>query len=231
MIEEIIRDFITAKNATANTNTSSTTTAEYWSCMILRYFNPVGAHCSGHIGEDPNGPPNNLMPYVSQVAVGRRESLTVFGSDYDTPDGTGVRDYIHVMDLAEGHLAALEYLQKIQNIQCNGNNNGNNDGSNGSNEYRGLSDVVNLGSGIGISVLEMIAAMKKASGRDIPYTIGARRSGDIDTCYADPKKAKELFNWSTTRCIDDVCTDLWKWQSNNPNGYNTTSTTGGGVQK
>lgn len=167
-----------------------------WSLALLRYFNPVGAHESGRIGEDPNGEPNNLMPYVAQVAVGKREQLRVFGDDYDTPDGTGVRDYIHVMDLAEGHLAALDALAR--------------DG--------GLI-TTNLGTGRGYSVLEMVRAFAAASGREVRYQIAERRPGDVASCYADPTHAKKVLGWEAKRGIDTMCADHWRWQSENPNGY------------
>lgn len=167
-----------------------------WSLALLRYFNPVGAHESGRIGEDPNGEPNNLMPYVAQVAVGQREQLRVFGDDYNTPDGTGVRDYIHVMDLAEGHLAALEALAR--------------DG--------GLI-TTNLGTGRGYSVLEMVRAFAAASGREVRYQIAERRPGDVASCYADPAHAKQVLGWEAKRGIDTMCADHWRWQSDNPNGY------------
>ena len=192
MIEEILKDFKRSKNGGGDDKDGP------WSITTLRYFNPVGAHPSGRIGEDPNGIPNNLMPYVSQVAVGRRKELTVFGNDYDTPDGTGVRDYIHVMDLAEGHVAALKYME-----------------AKGFNEY----SVFNLGTGIGYSVLDMVNAMKKASGKELPYVFGQRREGDIAVCYADTKKANDQLNWKASRSLDDMCADLWKWQSMNPNGF------------
>lgn len=165
---------------------------------ILRYFNPVGAHESGLIGEDPNGIPNNLMPFISQVAVAKREYLSVFGSDYDTEDGTGVRDYIHVVDLAYGHVKAIEYL----------NNN---------NEIEPL--IVNLGTGTGYSVLDVVNAFEKASNKKVPYKLVNRRPGDIATCYANPSYAKQLLNWEAKRTIEDMCTDSWRWQSNNPDGY------------
>lgn len=168
-----------------------------WSIANLRYFNPVGAHESGLIGEDPQGPPNNLMPFVAQVAVGRRDRLSVFGNDWNTPDGTGVRDYIHVVDLARGHLAALEQVCRQQG------------------EF-----TVNLGTGRGYSVLEMIRAFEKASGRRINYDIVARRPGDIATCYADPAHAEQLLGWRATRDIDQMCADAWRWQLGNPNGFN-----------
>ena len=167
-----------------------------WSVALLRYFNPVGAHESGRIGEDPNGEPNNLMPYVAQVAVGKREQLRVFGDDYDTPDGTGVRDYIHVMDLAEGHLAALDALAR--------------DG--------GLI-TTNLGTGRGYSVLDMVRAFAAASGREVRYQIAERRPGDVASCYADPAHAKQVLGWEAKRGIDTMCADHWRWQSENPNGY------------
>lgn len=167
-----------------------------WQIGILRYFNPVGAHESGQIGEDPSGIPNNLMPYIAQVAVGKRESLSVFGGDYPTPDGTGVRDYIHVMDLAEGHLKALEYLSA-----------------------RGGMLTTNLGTGRGYSVLDMIKAFAKASGRDVPYQIVDRRPGDVASCYADPAHAFELMGWKARHGIEAMCSDHWRWQSQNPNGY------------
>ena len=167
-----------------------------WQSGILRYFNPVGAHESGRIGEDPRGLPNNLMPYVAQVAVGRRARLSVFGDDYDTPDGTGVRDYIHVVDLAQGHVKALQRLLSTPG-----------------------SLLVNLGTGRGHSVLELIAAYEKASGRPVPYDIVARRPGDIDSCYADPALALSLIGWQATRDLDAMCADSWRWQSTNPNGF------------
>lgn len=167
-----------------------------WSVALLRYFNPVGAHESGEIGEDPKGIPNNLMPFVAQVAVGKRDKLNVFGADYPTIDGTGVRDYIHVMDLAQGHLAALAALQKSGGLI-----------------------TTNLGTGRGYSVLEMIAAFAKASGREIPYQIVERRSGDIAQCFADPSHAKRVLDWEARRDIDDMCKDHWRWQANNPEGY------------
>jgi UDP-glucose 4-epimerase len=167
-----------------------------WQTGILRYFNPVGAHASGRIGEDPRGVPNNLMPYVAQVAVGRRPLLSVFGDDYDTPDGTGVRDYIHVVDLAQGHVKALDKLL----------------GGPGS-------LLVNLGTGRGYSVLELIAAYEKASGRPVPYDVVARRAGDIDSCYADPAKALADIGWQATRDLAAMCEDSWRWQTMNPGGF------------
>lgn len=190
MIEEILRDYYKSKTLGENTTTD-------WSITILRYFNPVGNHSSGMIGEDPNGIPNNLMPYVSQVAVGRREFLTVFGSDYPTKDGTGVRDYLHVMDLAEGHLSAIEYMEKKQT---------------------GLF-TFNLGTGIGYSVLDMVKAMSHACGHEIKYKLGERRPGDIATCYADASLAEKEMGWKATRDLATMCEDLWSWQSKNPNGF------------
>jgi len=169
-----------------------------WKVSLLRYFNPVGAHSSGTIGEDPSGIPNNLMPYISQTAVGKREKLSIFGGDYDTPDGTGVRDYIHVVDLARGHLNAIEALEA---------------------KPEGHVLIVNLGTGQGYSVLDMVHAFEKASGRSVPYEIVARRAGDIATCYADPALAKELLNWQAEYGVDQMCEDTWRWQSNNPDGY------------
>lgn len=167
---------------------------------ILRYFNPVGAHESGTIGEDPNGIPNNLMPYISQTAVGKREFLSVFGGDYLTHDGTGVRDYIHVVDLANAHVKALNYL-------------------NSKNKQTANPLIVNIGTGVGYSVIDMIKAFEKVSGKKVPYKIVQRRLGDISTCYSDSSYAKEVLNWESKKTIDDMCADSWKWQSNNPNGY------------
>lgn len=182
MVEQVLRDLCVSDNA--------------WNVAILRYFNPVGAHESGMIGEDPNGIPNNLMPFISQVAVGRRETLSVFGSDYPTPDGTGVRDYIHVVDLAKGHLAALNTLVKRQGLI-----------------------TVNLGTGKGVSVLDMVKAFEASTGKRIPYKLVDRRPGDIATCYADPSSAKAVLGWEATLGIDEMCKDTWHWQSKNPNGY------------
>lgn len=167
-----------------------------WAIGALRYFNPVGAHPSGLIGEDPQGIPNNLMPFISQVAVGRREKLSVFGDDYPTPDGTGVRDYIHVVDLALGHVAALRELFHSER-----------------------SFTLNLGTGRGYSVLEMVAAFEKASGRRVPYEITARRPGDIAVCFADPTKAWHVLDWRARKGLEEMCADHWRWQSMNPNGY------------
>ena len=166
-----------------------------WRVALLRYFNPVGAHASGLIGEDPNGVPNNLMPFISQVAVGRREALSVWGDDYPTPDGTGVRDYIHVVDLARGHLAALEHLPASGVL------------------------TVNLGTGRGYSVLEMVRAFEQASGRQVAYRIAARRPGDIAACYADPALAAERLGWRAELDLSRMCADTWRWQSLNPRGY------------
>lgn len=167
---------------------------------ILRYFNPVGAHESGTIGEDPNGTPNNLMPYISQTAVGKREFLSVFGGDYPTHDGTGVRDYIHVVDLANAHVKALNYLNSKNKQTIN-------------------PLIVNIGTGVGYSVIDMIKAFEKASGKKVSYKIVQRRLGDISTCYSDSSYAKEVLNWEPKKNIDDMCADSWKWQSKNPNGY------------
>lgn len=168
-----------------------------WRVGILRYFNPVGAHPSGDIGEDPLGIPNNLTPFIAQVAVGRRERLTVFGDDYDTPDGTCLRDYIHVIDLVDGHTAALDYLA----------------------DHAPGSRAWNLGTGTGTSVLEVISAFERAAGREIPYAVGPRRPGDLPATYADPSRAREELGWVATRDIDDMCADLWRWQSQNPQGF------------
>lgn len=167
-----------------------------WNVILLRYFNPVGAHASGLIGEDPKGIPNNLMPYISQVAVGKLEKLGIFGDDYDTPDGTGVRDYIHVVDLAVGHVKAIDYIFTEPGL-----------------------DVINLGTGVGYSVLDMVKAFSKACGRDIPYEIKERRAGDVAMCYADPSKAARVLGWKAERTLDEMCADTWRWQSKNPNGY------------
>lgn len=182
MIEDILRDVYVSDNT--------------WSVALLRYFNPIGAHESGRIGEDPNGIPNNLMPFITQVAIGKLTQLKVFGSDYDTVDGTGVRDYIHVVDLAKGHLKAVEKVMNKTGV-----------------------DAYNLGTGRGCSVLEMVAAFEKASGKKIPYQLTDRRPGDIASCYADPTKAKNELGWEAKKGIDEMCRDSWKWQSQNPNGY------------
>ena len=182
MIEEILQDLYGADHS--------------WNVAILRYFNPVGAHPSGRIGEDPNDIPNNLMPYISQVAVGKLDELLVFGNDYPTPDGTGVRDYIHVIDLSLGHLKALEKLSQNPGVV-----------------------IYNLGTGRGYSVLEMVAAFEKACGKKIPYRIVARREGDVAISYADPSKAQRELGWVATRGIEEMCADAWRWQVNNPDGY------------
>ncbi|MCC5894505.1 MAG: UDP-glucose 4-epimerase GalE [Alkalibacterium sp.] len=169
---------------------------ETWSAALLRYFNPIGAHESGRIGEDPNDIPNNLMPYITQVAVGKRDFLSVFGSDYDTPDGTGVRDYIHVVDLAKGHIRALEKVL----------------------ETTGL-DAFNLGTGVGYSVLDVVKAFEKANNVEIPYELVDRRPGDIGTSFADVSKAKNTLGWKAEFGIEDMCRDSWNWQKSNPNGY------------
>ena len=167
-----------------------------WSIVLLRYFNPIGAHKSGAIGEDPRGIPNNLMPYITQVAIGRREFLSVFGNDYDTPDGTGVRDYIHVVDLARGHVAAVKFVS--DNSGC---------------------EVFNLGTGTGYSVLDMVTTFSRVNDVAVPYKITNRRPGDIATCYAAPGKSAEVLGWSAEHTLDDMCRDSWNWQKNNPMGY------------
>ncbi len=183
MIEIILEDICKADNE--------------WNVTLLRYFNPIGAHKSGRIGENPNGIPNNLMPYITQVAIGKREFLSVYGNDYDTHDGTGVRDYIHVVDLAEGHVKAVDnILEGNKGVQ-----------------------VFNLGTGVGYSVLDIVKAFNKAYGKELPYKIAPRRPGDIATCYSDPTKAKEVLGWEAKRGIEEMCEDSWRWQSNNPNGY------------
>ena len=184
MIEDMLRDLAASDDS--------------WRIALLRYFNPVGAHASGLIGEDPNDIPNNLMPYISQVAVGRLPQLRVFGGDYPTPDGTGVRDYIHVVDLALGHLKALEWLAGLS---------------------KGRVEAINLGTGNGCSVLDMVKAFEQACGRVIPYEIVARRPGDAASCYADPCLARELLGWQAVRDVKTMCQDAWRWQSHNPHGY------------
>ncbi|WP_209122920.1 UDP-glucose 4-epimerase GalE [Alkalihalobacillus sp. BA299] len=184
MIEEILQDVYVSNNN--------------WSIALLRYFNPVGAHLSGLIGEDPNGIPNNLFPYITQVAVGKLEKLSVFGGDYSTHDGTGVRDYIHVVDLANGHLKALEHVLNKTGV-----------------------NAYNLGTGKGYSVLDMINSFEKTTGKTIPYQITERRPGDIAISYADPSKAKKELGWEALKGIDEICRDSWRWQSQNPNGYDT----------
>ena len=183
MCEQILRDIAKAD--------------EEWSVVLLRYFNPVGAHESGLIGEHPNGIPNNLMPFISQTAIGKREKLSVFGNDYDTHDGTGVRDYIHVVDLAKGHVAAIGYLM----------------------DHTG-EGVFNLGTGTGYSVLDMVKAFETANNVPVPYVIAPRRPGDLATCYADPQKSREVLGWEAKLDQTDMCRDTWHWQSKNPNGYN-----------
>lgn len=182
MIEEVLGDLHVADNS--------------WNLALLRYFNPVGAHPSGRIGEDPADIPNNLMPYIAQVAVGRRERLSVYGSDYPTPDGTGVRDYIHVMDLAEGHVKALQWLERGLGIQA-----------------------FNLGTGKGYSVLDMLHAFERACGRELPYTLTDRRPGDVASCYADPALAERELDWRAGLDLEAMCADAWRWQSTNPDGY------------
>ena len=182
--EQILRDYVVADPS--------------WSVVLLRYFNPIGAHQSGLIGEDPRGVPNNLMPYISQTAIGRRECLSVFGDDYDTPDGTGVRDYIHVMDLARGHVAAIAYMA----------------------EHTGES-IFNLGTGKGYSVLEMVHAFETANHVHVPYRIAPRRAGDLPTVYACPDKSARILGWHAEYSLEDMCRDSWRWQTHNPNGYET----------
>ena len=183
MIEGILKDIYTSDNE--------------WSIALLRYFNPIGAHESGLIGEAPNGIPNNLMPYIAQVAVGKLKEVGVFGDDYPTPDGTGVRDYIHVVDLAKGHLAALDRALKVKGTE-----------------------IYNLGTGKGVSVLELIHAFEEATGVKIPYRIKARRAGDIAASYADVSKAEKVLGWKAEKNVVDACRDSWNWQTHNPNGYN-----------
>ena len=182
MIEELLQDIYAADKS--------------WHIAILRYFNPIGAHKSGLIGEDPNGIPNNLMPYISQVATGKLKQLNIFGDDYNTPDGTGIRDYIHVVDLAKGHIKALQEMKKNSQVL-----------------------KVNLGTGNGYSVLEMVMAFEKASGKEIPYQITDRRMGDIASCYADPSYAEEKLGWKAECDLNEMCEDVWRWQNNNPDGY------------
>ena len=182
VIEEILKDICVSDPA--------------WSAVLLRYFNPIGAHQSGRIGEDPNGIPNNLMPYISQVAIGKLPQLAVFGDDYDTPDGTGVRDYIHVVDLAKGHVKAVAYALSHTGAE-----------------------PINLGTGIGYSVLDIVHAFEKMNNVPVPYRIAPRRDGDVATCYSDPAKAKELLGWEAELTLEDMCRDSWRWQSQNPKGY------------
>ncbi|MBU9738386.1 UDP-glucose 4-epimerase GalE [Diplocloster agilis] len=182
MLEEILQDLHVADSE--------------WNVILLRYFNPIGAHKSGRIGENPKGIPNNLMPYITQVAIGKLTRLGVFGNDYDTPDGTGVRDYIHVVDLANGHVKAIEKLKSKEGVS-----------------------IYNLGTGNGYSVLDMVKAFEKASGREIPYEIKPRRAGDIAACYADPSKAKAELGWEAQYGLEEMCEDSWRWQSQNPEGY------------
>lgn len=182
MLEQILRDLEVSDKE--------------WSVALLRYFNPIGAHESGLIGEDPAGIPNNLMPFIAQVAVGKRAELSVFGNDYDTVDGTGVRDYIHVVDLALGHIKALEKISDTTGVY-----------------------TYNLGSGQGTSVLELVQAFEKVNGVKVPYKIVDRRPGDVATCYANADKALAELNWKTEKTIEDMCRDTWNWQSKNPNGY------------
>lgn len=186
MIEEMLRDLYVADSS--------------WKIILLRYFNPVGAHHSGTIGEDPHGIPNNLMPFIAQTAVGKRSCLAVFGDDYDTHDGTGVRDYIHVVDLALGHVKALDKMESFSEVM-----------------------TINLGTGVGYSVIDMTKAFEKASGKEVPFCIAPRRAGDIAKCYADPSYAKEVLDWEAKKDILTMCEDSWRWQSNNPQGYTKSS--------
>ena len=181
-VEEMLRDLYVSDNS--------------WKIVLLRYFNPVGAHESGTIGEDPNGIPNNLMPFIAQTAVGKREYLSIFGDDYNTHDGTGVRDYIHVMDLADGHVKAIDKIKNFTEVM-----------------------TINLGTGKGYSVLDMVKAFEEASGKTVPYKIAPRRAGDIAKCFANPSYAKKILGWEAKKGIEEMCEDSWKWQSNNPSGY------------
>ena len=185
-IEEMLRDLYRADNT--------------WQIILLRYFNPIGAHHSGTIGEDPHGIPNNLMPFIAQTAVGKRTCLSVFGDDYDTHDGTGVRDYIHVVDLADGHVKALNIIENISKVM-----------------------TINLGTGVGYSVLDVVKAFEKTSKKDVPYSIAPRRDGDIAKCFADSTYAKEILGWEAKKGIEQMCEDSWRWQANNPNGYKETN--------
>ena len=185
-IEEMLRDLYRADNT--------------WQIILLRYFNPIGAHHSGTIGEDPYGIPNNLMPFIAQTAVGKRTCLSVFGDDYDTHDGTGVRDYIHVVDLADGHVKALNIIENISKVM-----------------------TINLGTGVGYSVLDVVKAFEKSSKKEVPYCIAPRRDGDIAKCFADSTYAKEILGWEAQKGIEQMCEDSWRWQSNNPNGYKETN--------
>ena len=182
MIEKILQGVVTADPE--------------WSVVLLRYFNPIGAHESGRIGENPNGIPNNLMPYITKVAAGQLKQLSVYGNDYATHDGTGVRDYIHVVDLAKGHVKACAFAA----------------------EHKGC-EIINLGTGVGYSVLDIVNAFQRVNNVPVPYVIAPRRAGDVDACFADPTKAKELLGWQAEKSLEDMCRDSWRWQSNNPNGY------------
>ena len=182
MIEKILQGVVTADPT--------------WSVVLLRYFNPIGAHESGRIGENPNGIPNNLMPYITKVAAGQLKRLSVYGDDYNTPDGTGVRDYIHVVDLAKGHVAACAFAA----------------------EHTGC-EIINLGTGVGYSMLDIVHTFSRVNHVDVPYVIAPRRAGDIDACYADPSKAKRLLHWQAEKTLEDMCRDSWRWQTQNPNGY------------
>lgn len=200
MIEQILTDLaISGRQAKASNHSGqqiSPASRNGWQISLLRYFNPIGAHPSGRIGDDPKGVPNGLLPYISQVAVGKLPQLTVYGGDYDTPDSTGVRDYIHVVDLALGHIAALEHLPSENSCEA-----------------------YNLGSGKGSSVLDIVKAFEAASGKSVPYKLVGRRPGDVVVSLADPTKANHVLNWRTTRTVEQACADAWRWQSQNPNGY------------
>ena len=196
LVEELRETQIVMKEITEQILSGMCTADSSWSVALLRYFNPIGAHESGRIGEDPRGIPNNLMPFITQVAVGRREFLSVYGNDYPTPDGTGVRDYIHVVDLAKGHVAAVRYVT----------------------EHTGC-EVFNLGTGVGYSVLEMVKTFERANNLTLPYKIVDRRPGDLPTCYADPSKSAEILGWRAEKNLEDMCRDSWRWQSRNPMGY------------
>ena len=221
MIEQILRDFhVSHELSEGGGGGGGCGYNNPWSVVILRYFNPAGAHPSGRMGEDPSGVPNNLMPFVAQVAVGRRAHVTVFGDDYDTPDGTGVRDYLHVMDLAEGHVSALRYADGGGGCGSSGGGSNNNEGKE-KKSGRGKISTFNLGTGAGASVYDMVKAFGRAMGGGavIPVVVGPRRPGDVTIYTADPTLAKEEMGWEAKKDLDDMCRDLWRWQTNNPHGY------------
>lgn len=205
MVENIYRDLEAADKLNAASASQAKTQTQPWSIILLRYFNPVGAHKSGRIGEDPSGIPNNLMPYISQVAVGKLKQLSVFGDDYPTADGTGVRDYIHVVDLAKGHVKAVQAML-------------NNTDKTAESNFVGV-NAINLGTGNGLSVLQLVKAFEQQNNQTISYSIAPRRQGDIAACYADASKAKQLLNWQAELDVNAMVKDTWNWQSNNPNGY------------